>query len=397
MEPFRSPDLTDTIIYFSGHQWLPGGNGRHDGLMEALAGHVRVIYAQPPKFSGALMEFPRPKIERARENFWLLHNAFGVRLSRVGRRLGRAGAIIDGAWLRQALSENGVSTYAWWDSCPDPRTHWGIPPERLIYDCIDPCFVEAHQPEMGRAERISARKARVVFATAETLLERMKGFGANAHLLPNGCHEKDYHPSVLSGCALPVPLQGRSGPVVGFMGTVDWRFDAQTVTAAATALPEFTFCIAGRVNADQEARVAELRRLPNTIFPGGVSHEDGVAYTAHCDVAIIPFLPGPMGDAINPCKMYMYMMAGKPIVSTWTRECARHAPYVMAARTSEEFIAAIKAAVGDDSPERRARRTQFAMQNRWEDRADSAIQVLTQAGLFAPSRGAPTGAGYASA
>lgn len=383
--------MADAIVYFSRHRWCPGGNARHDGLMEALAKYTRVVYAQPAVRAGASIGMPRPRVERVSETFWLLHDAFGVRFSRVGKRLGRAGAIVDSTWIRRALAGEGVRDYVFWSSFPEPRTHWCLPPGRFVYDCIDPCFTESCQAEMDAVEGHAAKKAHVVFATAESLLERMRDFGASPHLLPNGVREEDYHPSVLAGLPCPEALRNCRGPNVGFLGAVDWRFDAEVVTAAAKALPNFTFCIAGRVNADQEARVAELRHLPNTLFPGAISHEDGMAYTAHCDVAIIPFLPGPIGDAINPCKMYMYMMAGKPIVSTWTRECARHAPYVNAAGTAEQFTEAVRSAVSGDTPEQRAARTQFAMHNRWEDRAVAAIGILSRAGLLPPNRGNPDG------
>ena len=382
MEEGWSNALTDTIVYFSGYQWLPGGNGRHDGLMEALAHHVRVIYAQPPKFSGSLAEFPRPRIERVRENFWLLHNVLGVRRSRAGRRLGRIAALIDSPWIERSLRDNGVENYTYWTSSSEPEAWWGIDPQRTVFDSIDPCFTSESQAKVDRTESAAAQKASLVFATAQSLLERMKRFNPNSYLLPNGAKQEDYHPLALADIPRPLLLAGRKGPVVGYMGTFDWRVDTETLTYAAKALPNFTFCLAGRVNADQEGRVAELRRLPNTIFAGAVSKEDGMAYTAHCDVAVIPFLPGPVGDAINPCKMYMYLMAGKPVVSTQMRECSRCDPLVRATGSAGEFAAAIKAAVADDTPERRASRTQFAMRNRWDDRAVEALAVLRKAGLL---------------
>lgn len=372
----------ETILYFSGHQWLPGGNGRHDGLMEALAQHVRVIYAQPPEFSRSLIKFPKPRIERVRDGFWLLHNAFGMRFSRIGKKLGGIAVLVDTPWIQRELAAQGVGDYVYWDSCPDPMSHWGVAGTRFVYDCIDPCFVESHQAAMDQVERVAAKNARVVFATADALLQRMKSFGANAHLLPNGVRGGDYHPSVLSKLQRPASLAGRGGPVVNFLGTLDWRFDAETVTFAAKSLPDFTFCIAGRVNADQGSRVAELRRLPNVVLPGAVSNEDGHAYTWHCDAAIIPFIPGRIGDAINPCKLYMYLMAGKPVIGTDTRELRRFPQHVATARTGEEFAAAVRQAVETDGAEKRAARTSFAASNRWEDRAAEAVRILKAQGLL---------------
>ena len=373
--------MTDTVIYFSGWQWCPGGNARHDGLMEALSNHVRIIYAQPPEFS-ALVEIRKPRIERVNENFWLIHHIFGARLSRVGRRARPVAAAFDSMCLRRLLLANGVSDYIYWTSSSAADIRLGMDTNRFVFDCIDPCFTPESQAKVDKAESEAGHRAKIVFASAETLLERMKSINPRSYLLPNAVRASDYHPSVLAGVARPKVLLSCSRPVVGYMGTIDWRIDTETLTYAAKALPGFTFCLVGRVNQDQESRVKELRSLANVIFTGAVSNEDGRAYTAHCDLAVIPFLPGNIGDGINPCKMYMYLMAGKPVVTTWMRECIRLSPLVTATRSAGEFVSTIMAAAENDTPALQAGRTELAMLNRWEDRAARALLLLSENGLL---------------
>jgi len=131
------------------------------------------------------------------------------------------------------------------------------------------------------------------------------------------------------------------------MGTFDGRVDAGILTEAARRIPEFTFALIGRINVDQEQRLKDLRSLHNVVMPGAVSVEEGRAYTAAFDVGLIPFIPNAMNDAINPVKMYMYLMAGKPVVSTWIRECRRHSPCVRAAESVDDFVAAIREAIAE--------------------------------------------------
>ena len=122
--------------------------------------------------------------------------------------------------------------------------------------------------------------------------------------------------------------------------------------------------------------MAGLRGLPNVIVTGAVSYEDGHRWAAAFDVGLIPFLPGEMCDAINPVKMYMYLVTGKPVVSTWINECVRHGDWVYAARDAAGFAAAIRKAVAEDGPDRRAARVAFGLRNRWQDRAAAAAGVL---------------------
>jgi hypothetical protein len=73
---------------------------------------------------------------------------------------------------------------------------------------------------------------------------------------------------------------------------------------------------------------------------------------------------------------------GKPIVSTWVRECVNNMPLVSATKTREEFIEAIRRAATEQDDVQRKARIAFALQNTWQDRADTAIRHLEECGLF---------------
>ena len=125
-----------------------------------------------------------------------------------------------------------------------------------------------------------------------------------------------------------------------------------------------------------------LESLENVVFIGSVSREEGSAYTMAFDVGLVPFIPCPMNDAINPVKMYMYLVAGKPVVSTNIRECVSNSRLVMAARTYEEFAEMIRKAVEVDNEISRQERIRFGLANRWEDRATAAMGIIQNEGLF---------------
>ena len=125
-----------------------------------------------------------------------------------------------------------------------------------------------------------------------------------------------------------------------------------------------------------------LRALPNVVMPGAVSTEEGAAYNNAFDVGVIPFLPGYVGDAINPVKMYMYLLTGKPVVSTWINECRLAQPHVRATKTPQEFIDALRDAVNEPDQRAHDERISFARQNTWADRARTAISVLQSRSLL---------------
>jgi glycosyltransferase involved in cell wall biosynthesis len=360
--------------------------GRQRYLMEAVSQVHPVVFLNSTALTGSIFEAHRPSIQWVHDKLVLIHNAFGFRFTRLGKKLGPIAASIDGGWLHAKLREIGVNQYVYWLSVPDTRYLRGMQTDRLVYDCIDPCFDPAEKPSFDRQEHEIFHRAKLVFATAQTLADQAKQFNSNVHLLNNAC-DVSYHRDAAGSLALPALLKDKPRPIIGYMGTFDARVDTETLVAVATRLPHFTFAFVGRVNADQEHRVKPLRSLPNVVLPGMVSMEDGRDYAASFDVGLIPFLPGPGGDAINSLKMYMYLIAGTPVVSTWIAECAARPEVVSATRTVDEFVSAVERAAADTSVEAIQARVDYAMRNRWEDRGREAVDILRAAGLLTAAEG----------
>jgi glycosyltransferase involved in cell wall biosynthesis len=323
---------------------------------------------------------PVSSIERLAENLYVVRSAFALRSSRIGRRMSRLAAAIDGIWFRRNLHSIGISDYVFWLSVADPVLALGVPSGGLVYDCVDPNFLPEGQRDFDDAEREVATRSALTLSTANTLHAKMKTYNPKSFLLPNAT-SWDFHPRQTDTLPSPSELRGKLQPVVGYLGTVDWRFDATVVLAAAQALPECTFAIVGRVNDDQDDAVAPLRQLPNVVMPGQVDYHEGLSWVAAFDVGIIPFTIGEMNDAINPVKMYMYLMAGLPVVATATAEC-RGNTFVSTATTPDEFARLLRGSVATRPTPDRQQRIEFALHNTWDIRADEAVTLLRSNGLY---------------
>ena len=372
--------MTDAIVYLYPNARWGTHAGRQQLLPEALAAHVPVVFLSTADPTRGLLQVRRPRAEQVQPGVTVVHDALALRTNRWWRRVPWVADRVDGLLLRRTLSRIGVEDYVYWLSAPEPRWLGGMRTGRLVYDCIDPSFHGDRDNFDGREVEV-ARSARLVFCTAQTLLERMGRVSDRVHLLNNAAAPELYAEGRAAAGEVPAPLRGRPGPVIGHVGTVDWRIDCETLTQAARSLSGYTFCLAGRVNADQEHRVTELRALPNVVMPGEVPPGVGAAYNDAFDVGLVPYLTGEVGDSLNPVKMYMYLLAGKPVVTTWTRECVLAQPHVRATRSTAEFTAAVRDAVEHPDPAAREERMAFARRNTWDDRARRALQVLGEEGL----------------
>ena len=373
------------IVYLYPGSTYKSDVSRQTKITEALAEHTTVVFVQVAHYTHSFAKVPAPSIRQVGKNILVVENAMGYLMNRLGKRLGPVHGLLDGRRLHQLLRTHGIEEYIYWLSVPVPELLEGMRTDRLVYDCIDPCLIASEQAKYDADEACVASQAKFVFCTAQILLERMQKIHNRTFLLNNGSAPEDFAPEAVTDVPLPKALQGRPRPIVGYMGTTDRRVDVETVLEAARRLPEYTFCIAGRVNQDQEHRVTALRALPNVVMPGSISMEEGPAYNAAFDVGLIPYVPGDIGDSINPVKMFMYLTMGKPVVSTWVRECANNRPLVSATRTPEEFTEAIRHAAGEQDPALREARMAFARENTWRVRGETAIRVLEECGLLAAS------------
>lgn len=362
------------IVYFYPEARLGQDTGRQSAIALALSRYTPVVFVETASKS-SVTRFPAgPRLNKRADNLFTLTGAFGIGANPLGRRTRSVGRYLDGCMLRAELRAHGIHRYHLWLSAAVPEVCDAFRPTYLVYDCIDPCFVPSQDVRFDAAEREVASRADLVFATAEALVARMGAINPRTILLNNATDVAD---SKQAAQPLPDALRGRPRPIVGYLGTTDSRVDTQLLTDVATRLPEYTFCIAGRVNYDREDDACDLRALPNVVMPGPVSVAEGPLYNAAFDVGLIPFLAGDTGDAINPVKMYMYLSVGTPVVSTWIRESYSRRPLVAACRTVDEFVAAIIAA-RHEPPEARAVRIAYARKNTWDARARTAIEALRE-------------------
>jgi glycosyltransferase involved in cell wall biosynthesis len=375
-ESGHRPLKANTVVY--GVLIEPDGMGwpSRNQMMPEVARHIPVVILEKAAASQQLFHWRKPTLEEVEPNLFLAHDAFALRHQRVGRRLYKLTSRIDGRWFRRMMRTSGLGNYLVWLTVPDPVLACDVPDKRLIFDCVDPNFLPARQAGFDRTERRIASRSRLVFATAKTLFLRMSAINDQTFLLPNAA------PTRTHGTDPHSTAEATRRDVVGYLGTIDWRFDAKAVYEAARTLPDTQFAIVGRVNSDQIEHVRRLRALPNVTMPGQVSDTEGDAYVKTFSVGLIPFTPSSMNDAINPVKMYMYLAEGIPVVATAVAECMAN-PFVRIGTNHADFAEQVRRAIEEDTPTAGAERRAFARENTWRHRADEAVDILRQQGLLA--------------
>jgi len=249
---------------------------------------------------------------------------------------------------------------------------------RLVYDVIDhlDVFPQARRVLRRNHERALAR-ADAVFAVSRPLLDQVRRVRADAVYLPNGVEAAFFEaPGDPAGIPDRIARSRASGrPVAGYVGALARWVDGDLLRALAAARPDWDFALVGEA-LDESFSDLERRGPPNLAFLGRRPYSAMPAVLHSFDVGLIPFRAGPEGLHASPIKLYEYLAAGLPVISTRIPEC-EGIPEVSIAADASGFASLLDAARDlSRSSDFRDRARARARENDWSRRAGLALEVL---------------------
>lgn len=214
---------------------------------------------------------------------------------------------------------------------------------RRVYYCTD--SVE-DQPGMQRArveewERELIGRCDIVVACSLPLVQQLRDRGASPVYIPHGCE-----PIPMPDDSRPAPeLAGCPAPVVGYVGSLNFRIDTRLLEAALDATDGGTLVLVGGAFGPKAA--PGLQRLAQRHDVVATGHREGMELgrlLRHMDVALVPYGDHPFNRKSFPLKIPQYLAAGLPVVSTPNGATDELGALVEVAGTPEEFADAVSRA-----------------------------------------------------
>lgn len=374
-----------TILYF-GNDWFADNRTSSHHIARWLSQRFRVYYVEcpglrAPKRSGRDLRRIWTKLgrflrgARTTEEGIKVQTLLQVPLHRFAlmRRLNQALIL---ATLRGLMWREGIRRPITWFMVPHLSNVVGRLGERLaVYYCIDDyaTLPDVDHDAVRAMDDELARRADVVFVSAESLLDRKRSLNPHSHFSPHGVDVELF--ARAQDATLPPPADAADlpQPVIGFFGLIERWVDLELVDYLAGQRPDWTFLMVGRVAVPE----SDLPRRPNLHWVGQRPYTEMPAYGKQFDVAIIPFLLTPVILHANPLKLREYLAMGKPIVSVSTPEIDRFADVVEIAHDREEFLAKLDLLVARPSiPEDVQRRLDRVAPASWDARLHEVLAVV---------------------
>jgi len=113
-----------------------------------------------------------------------------------------------------------------------------------------------------------------------------------------------------------------------------------------------------------------------SIFLGERPYSELPKYLYDFNVCLIPFKNTQLIHATHPVKIYEYLAAGKPVVTTNLDELKPIADLCYIAKDKEDFLEKLDIALKENDNEHVQKRIKFASKNTWQDRFEILYSKL---------------------
>jgi teichuronic acid biosynthesis glycosyltransferase TuaH len=249
-------------------------------------------------------------------------------------------------------------------------------PVLKIYHCVDP-IITPYDIKHGRvSENLLIRNSDLVICTSKQLYDEKKPVHPNTHFIPNAADINHSIKATDRNLSVHSSLENIKNPVIGYFGNIERRIDYDLVMEVAAKNPDKSFVFVGPMIS--ELVPDSFLNVPNIYFTGRIPYEQMPSVLKGFDVALIPFKKNADSATVFPLKLFEYLGAGKPVVSTdfnpdlknFTNDLVNYC------NTAEAFSAAINEALENDSAAKQAARIELASEHTWKKRASDIEDLI---------------------
>ncbi len=253
-----------------------------------------------------------------------------------------------------------------------------LDPSLVVYHCVDD--ISAH-PSIDAdsflaAERRFAARADLVLASAPTLERRMKELASNVLYAPNVA-DTELFAGALSDGPVDPSIAALPHPLIVFCGAiVSTKLDFELIASLAGARRDWSFALVGPVGpGDPRVDPSMLSAERNVHLLGMRSYEQLPEVLRGADAGLIPYAINELTSSVFPMKVYEYLAAGLPVVST-PLPALEGVEGVSTAEDAENMARLLDEELASDSPSRRAERSRLASSHSWDERLSEIAEAV---------------------
>jgi len=253
-----------------------------------------------------------------------------------------------------------------------------LEPSLVVYHCVDDLAAQKGVDSSGfrASEERFARRADLVLASAPALAERMRKLAGQVLYAPNVADTALFSSALRPGRVDPA-LEATPRPRLVFQGAiVATKLDVGLLADLSRLRPGWSIVLVGpRGAGDPGGDLSALERAPNIHLLGLRAADALPEILRGADVGLIPYAINELTGSVFPMKVYEYLAAGLPVVTT-PLPALEGVEAVNVVVDADELVSAVERELAGDSPERRAERSRAAAGHSWEARIEEIERSL---------------------
>jgi glycosyltransferase involved in cell wall biosynthesis len=184
------------------------------------------------------------------------------------------------------------------------------------------------------------KAADLVFVDSLKILADFAPMARRVYRVQQGVNDCFFDSGSYKSSFVSQDLASVTRPIVGYVGSLHEHVDYGLLRVVAERRRDYSLVLIGP-KVCESADLTKLLCMSNVYWLGPRPHTHLPAYISNFDVCIIPYLLNPFTEGVFPTKLFEYMAAGKPIVSSPLPDVLEFSTHVAIAENCEQWLEAI--------------------------------------------------------